>query len=47
MFSASEIFFNVIWFALLVIGTIITVIILRKRDPFDDGPSAEDETEEV
>ncbi|TCP59687.1 hypothetical protein EV586_101920 [Tumebacillus sp. BK434] len=47
MFSSAEIFFNLIWLALLLLGTMITVYILRKSDPFDDGPSVEDETEEV
>ncbi len=47
MFGAAEIFFNLIWFALLLLGTIITVFILRKHDPFDDGPSVDDEPGEV
>ena len=38
-----EFLFNGLWVSLIIVGVIITVVILKRRDPFDDGPSIEEE----
>jgi len=38
VFSMAEILYNAIWVFLLVVGIVITVVLLKKRDPYDDGP---------
>ena len=43
MFSGLEIIFNLLWFSMLVVGAIITFVIMRKRDPIDDGPAIEEQ----
>ena len=44
MTSWIEILFNLIWVGVIVICAIITIVILKKRDPFDDGPSLDEDT---
>ncbi|MGZ4107082.1 MAG: hypothetical protein ACXVC1_04840 [Tumebacillaceae bacterium] len=46
MFSHVEVFFNLLWVFVLLIGAVILIWILKKRDPHDDGPLLE-EIEEV
>lgn len=38
-----EIVFNLIWVGVIVVCAIITIVIMKKRDPFDDGPSLDEE----
>lgn len=45
MFSGIELLFNALWFGMLIVGTIIIIAIMRKRDPIDDGPSIEEDDE--
>jgi len=37
MFNGLELLFNLIWVGLIVVGAIITIAILRRKDPFDDA----------
>jgi hypothetical protein len=43
MFSLTEVLFNLLWFGMIAIGAIITIVILRQRDPYDDGSLPEDD----
>ena len=43
MLSGVEVIFNFLWFGMIVVGAVITMIILRRRDPFDDGPLPEED----
>jgi hypothetical protein len=42
MFSHVEILFNLLWVFVLLIGAGIIVVILRQRDPHDDGQTLEE-----
>lgn len=39
-----EIVFNLIWVGVIVVCAILTIVIMKKRDPFDDGPSLDEDT---
>lgn len=43
MLSGIEVLFNFLWFGMIVIGAVITWVILRRRDPFDDGALPEED----
>lgn len=43
MFSGVELIFNLLWFGMIVLGAVITILIMRRRDPIDDGPSIEEQ----
>ncbi|HEU4963787.1 MAG TPA: hypothetical protein VFV52_08040 [Bacilli bacterium] len=45
MFSGVELIFNAMWFGMLIVGTVIVIMIMRKRDPIDDGPELEEDDE--
>ena len=38
-----EILFNMLWIGVLVACAVIAVVIMKKRDPYDDGPALEEE----
>lgn len=45
MLNGIEIFFNLLWLFLLVFGVVVTVRILRKSDPFDEGTAVVEDEE--